>query len=102
MIYCGRIEGMIFSLADYHTLEVGLTVSTPVYSLAQGGASVLASRSSRETKYVKKSRVHLIAWGSCPSLFSGASPTIRGLAAPVAVDLRKGFRWNSGLLISDC
>ena len=45
---------MIFSLADYHTLEVGLTVSTPVYSLAQGGASVLASRSSRETKYEKK------------------------------------------------
>ena len=35
-------------------------------------------------------------------LFSGTRPTVRGLAAPVAVDLRKGFRWNSGLLISDC
>ena len=36
------------------------------------------------------------------NLFSGTSPTVRGLTAPVAVDLRKGFRWNSGLLISDC
>ena len=36
------------------------------------------------------------------NLFSGTSPTVRGLTGPVAVDLRKGFRWNSGLLISDC